>query len=187
MELNKNQSKLLEFVKMKHGNQVRKYTGETYWTHVLGVAEIVSKHDCKAVEIALCHDLYEDTDCTFQVLYKALTESCGYNASRSYTICTMVLDLTDVFTKEDYPYMNRKKRKQKEAERLGSISVIAQTVKYADLIHNTKSIVEHDKGFAKVYLEEKRDILFQMNIGNPTLWKECHNLCNKEYSKLKTD
>jgi hypothetical protein len=34
-----------------------------------------------------------------------------------------------------------------------------QTIKYADLISNTQSIVVQDKKFAKVYLKEKRNIL----------------------------
>jgi len=184
MILDNKQKNLLEFVKVKHGDQVRKYTGEPYWTHVVGVAEIVWAYDRRGIEVALCHDLYEDTDCTFSMLYKCLTETCGYMSSESYDICTLVTDLTDVFTKEDYTYMNRKKRKQKEAERLGTIGYLSQTVKYADLIHNTKSIVEHDKGFAKVYLHEKQEILVHMDNGNADLYARCVDLLNNEIENL---
>jgi hypothetical protein len=35
----------------------------------------------------------------------------------------------------------------------------AQTIKLADLISNTRSIMEHDEAFARTYLEEKRLLL----------------------------
>ncbi|MEO0828837.1 MAG: hypothetical protein AAFY03_00050 [Pseudomonadota bacterium] len=66
---------------------------------------------------------------------------------------------------------NRAARKAAEAQRLSQISPDAQTIKYADLISNTNSIVERDKGFAKVYLAEKDAILKVMRDGNPELLK----------------
>jgi hypothetical protein len=45
----------------------------------------------------------------------------------------------------------------------------AQTIKVADLISNTRSIVAHDPGFAKVYLEEKRMLLEVLTKADPTL------------------
>jgi hypothetical protein len=45
----------------------------------------------------------------------------------------------------------------------------AQTVKLADLISNSKSIMEHDPKFAKTYLEEKRLLLAVMTRGDAGL------------------
>ena len=45
----------------------------------------------------------------------------------------------------------------------------AQTIKVADLISNTRSIVAHDPGFAKLYLEEKRMLLEVLTKADPTL------------------
>jgi hypothetical protein len=45
----------------------------------------------------------------------------------------------------------------------------AQTIKLADLISNSKSIMEHDPAFAKTYLEEKRLLLDVMTKGDPGL------------------
>jgi hypothetical protein len=42
----------------------------------------------------------------------------------------------------------------------------AQTIKLADLISNSKSIMEHDPAFAKTYLEEKRMMLAVMTKGD---------------------
>ena len=171
--LTSKQQSLLEFVKSQHGSQVRKYTGEPYWTHPLSVSNILmDKGLFEMIEVALCHDLFEDTKCNFDSLYKELIR-LGYDNIKSYRICKNVQELTDVFTHEDYPYMNRLKRKQKEAERLGKVSFIAQTVKYADLMDNTKSIVENDKEFAEVYLKEKRDMLNVMTSGDSDLMQDC--------------
>lgn len=172
MTLTERQKKLLDFVKKQHGDQVRKYNGEPYWQHLVSVAEIASKHMDGAIEIAFCHDLLEDTACTYQELQKFLHEN-GYNKKEAKEICDVTKELTDVYIKEDYPNLNRKIRKQKEAKRLGKISVLGQSIKYADLIDNTASIVENDRQFAKVYLREAVDILDQMRKGNIHLLMDC--------------
>ncbi|MEQ9266561.1 MAG: HD domain-containing protein [Balneolaceae bacterium] len=172
MKLTERQKELLQFVKDSHGDQKRKYTGEPYWNHVYSVAEIISEYDIKGIEIALCHDLFEDTDVQMPELLKFLTQS-GYSNEEAQFIVNGVNDLTDIFTKENYPKLNRKDRKKLEAERLGKVNSLSQSVKYADLIDNTRSLSEHDKGFAKVYLSEKRQMLDQMRRGNCDLLLRC--------------
>jgi len=183
MELTEKQQQLFEFVKFKHGEQKRKYTGEPYYNHLLNVAEIVSKQEAECIEIALCHDLFEDTNCTFNDLYKKLIE-LGYNSKHAYNICTCVNELTDKFTKEDFPYLNRTKRKYNECNRLATISYKSKSVKYADLIDNTSSIAEYDKDFAKIYLKEKHDILEVMNNGNSELFDLCKRVLSETQLRL---
>mgnify|MGYP006921288240 CR=1 FL=1 len=172
MVLGENQLKLFDYVKQQHGDQVRKYTGEPYYNHLYQVAELASQYEDGCVEVALCHDLFEDTKCDFNALYKAMAD-IGYDAKFAYKTCTHVKELTDEFTHEKYPYFNRDKRKLNEAARLGSISYLAQTVKYADLINNTSTIVQYDHGFARKYLQEKERILQVMTKGNPLLFQIC--------------
>ncbi len=172
MEWTSQQKALLEFVKSWHGDQKRKYTGVPYWTHLVAVATIVKPYAPEGVEIALCHDLFEDTSCGEDELLTFLIET-GYTKDKADTILKGTLELTDQFVPKAYPHLNRKERKQKEAERLGKISALAQTVKYADLIDNSSSIVEEDPGFARIYLSEKQDILKVMRAGNPLLLKIC--------------
>src|SRR5690606_11831272 len=107
----------------QHGDQQRKYNGEPYWHHLVSVAKIASKHVDGAIEIAFCHDLLEDTACTYQDLQKIIQEN-GYSKKEALEICDVTKELTDVYIKEDYPDLNRKIRKQKEAKRLGKISVL---------------------------------------------------------------
>ena len=172
MKLLEKQKGLFAFVTKMHGEQVRKYTGEPYVNHCLQVAELVSKFENDCVEIALCHDLFEDTKCDFTMLHKELVR-LGYERKEAYGICTNVTELTDKFTHEDYPYLNRRQRKINEAERLGKISFKSQSVKYADLINNTESIVANDKKFAEVYLAEKDLILQLMDKGDTELFCNC--------------
>lgn len=183
MTLNEKQSQLYDFVKLKHKDQKRKYSGEPYHNHLFEVAYIVAQAEPSAIEIALCHDLFEDTNCNFTELHKRLTE-IGYEHNVSYDICTCVKELTDVFTKKDYPHLNRAKRKEKENERLSKISYLSQTVKYADIIDNTNDILEHDENFAKIYIKEVLSILNIMNKGNKNLFITAQQQALKNYMLL---
>lgn len=174
MQFTDKQILLVGFVKKKHEGQKRKYTGEPYWVHPTNVAQIVNEftNEHLAIEIALCHDLIEDTKCTKEDLLLHLINT-GYSEIDSEIIANGVIELTDCFTKERYPRWNRDRRKTEEARRLSTISALAQTVKYADIIDNASTIKKHDPRFAKVYLTEKRQILYNMTKGNEGLFIKC--------------
>lgn len=174
MNFTQRQLRLLEFVKIQHGDQVRKYTGHPYWYHVVAVAEklVGITPEGLYIEIALCHDLLEDTACDKYGLQSHLS-SIGYKGHEAVEITNRVLELTEQYTKEKYQNLNRKERKILEARRLWEISPVAQTVKYADMLDNTADIYENDKGFAEVYIEEKKEILKGMRAGNGWLLSEC--------------
>jgi (p)ppGpp synthase/HD superfamily hydrolase len=172
--LSQKQHSLLEFVKLQHGKQLRRYTDLPYYTHLVNVAEIVSIHlkDEVSVEIALCHDLFEDTECREFDLSAALLQT-GYEHRIVSQIVSGVWALTDVYTSTAFPAVNRQERKRLEAIRLGTIPDFAQSVKYADLIDNSSSIVTYDKSFARVYLREKEYILENMRGGDRELYRLC--------------
>jgi guanosine-3',5'-bis(diphosphate) 3'-pyrophosphohydrolase len=174
MILTDRQSRLFDFVKESHGDQKRKYTGAPYWIHLLSVAEIVYPYSSgfMEVEIALCHDLIEDTKATYDDLEKELVRE-RYNLIETRHILKGVEDLTDVYTHEAYPNLNRQKRKALEAVRLLDTSPYSQTVKYADILDNSASIAEHDPGFARIYISEIAAKITEMDKGNPELYKRC--------------
>jgi len=178
MELTERQTKVLNLVKVAHGDQKRKYTNMDYWTHCYAVADMVNIYvpHPLAIEIALCHDLFEDTEFDFESLLTFLIE-VGYDRNDARFICDHVDDLTDRFTKNEYPNMNRERRKMFEARRLGVIYPLAQSIKYADLIDNTSTIVDFDLNFSEIYLKEKQQILDEMKGGSPKL----RELCLKTY------
>lgn len=169
---NKKELIVLDFVAHWHRDQKRKYTGEPYVNHLAAVAKTVKEYTGNSLMIvaALCHDLYEDTDCSEEEL-KAILDKAGFNNTEIIKINNMVLDLTDEFVKEKYPELNRRKRKTQEAKRLWAISPDAQNVKYADLIDNSTDLAKNDTGFGKKYLEEMNQILEFMDKGQPKLYK----------------
>lgn len=178
--MNTRRDKLLQFVKEAHGDQRRKYTDEPYYTHlenVYNIAKVYCK-DLLLYECCICHDILEDTNVDKDELGRIL-HLCGYDYRESMNIIYTTLELTDRYTKENYPNHNRKDRKFMEAVRLGDTSELAQTVKYADLIDNLRDIIPHDEGFARVYVEEKKQLLQLMRQGNFDLYLQaCAELYN---------
>ena len=148
------------FARAAHGavGQIRKYTGEPYVTHPIRVMSLVKTvlKDPDALAAALLHDVIEDTEITENEIY----------AEFGPDVTSMVAALSDP------PKVNgiqsRKARKALDRDRLSKASASVQTIKVADMIDNTESIVAHDPHFAKVYLEEKRlllDVLTKADTG----------------------
>jgi len=81
-------------------------------------------------------------------------------------VATLVAALTDISRPNDG---DRKIRKAIDRNHLAGASARAQTIKLADLIDNSRSIVERDPDFAKVYLAEKRELLAVLTEGDETL------------------
>jgi len=154
------ESKLIQyaifFAKDAHKGQVRKYTGEPYFNHCEAVAKLVEEKGGSEAQIAAAylHDTVEDTDRTLNDIFTEFGDEVGF----------LVNDLTDVFTHEAFPNLNRAKRKELEAKRLGRMPEESKLVKWCDLADNTSSIVSHDPGFAKIYLVEKARCLDEMGF-----------------------
>lgn len=146
--------------------QVRKYSGQPYWVHTEAVAETVASVGGTEDMIiaALLHDVLEDV---YPLNPKYSPESI--RAEFGDNVLSLVEQLTDQFTKETHPHLNRAQRKFKENERIAKDSPEAKTIKLADLLDNTKSIVENDKDFARVYIREKEELLHFLTEGNPIL------------------
>lgn len=151
------------FAREVHKDQVRKYTGNPYTDHLAEVAGIVATVAGEAVEsvsveemlaVAWLHDCVEDQGVTFEEI----------DARFGYLVATGVSGLSDI------EVGNRATRKRLSCERLAMCDGWVQTIKCADLISNTSSIVQHDPKFAAVYLREKRDLLAAMTKADRRLW-----------------
>lgn len=147
------------FAMIKHHGQMRKYTDQPYIVHPIAVADIVRAvgGTKEMVAAALLHDVLEDTDAK---IYE-MREHFGNK------ITDLVVELTDVYIHPHHG--NRATRKTLERQRLAMISHDAMTIKVADLIDNSKTIVEHDPDFAKVFLAEKAATLQALAQANPSL------------------
>jgi len=177
---------VIDFVTQWHLPQKRKFTGEPYVTHLIDVYKTVREvtKDKTIHAAALCHDLFEDTDCSETQFVDYLLEN-GFSKQEIKRIISLVFNLTDVYIKDHYPHLNRKKRKTLEARRLANIQPDAQTVKYADMIDNSKSIVKDAPNFAGKYLDEMKQILEGMNKGDVKLYKRAVKQCEGKINKLK--
>ena len=164
---------VLEFATMAHSGQKRKYSDDDYIIHPIAVAELVAKKggDTNQVLAALLHDVVEDTPFKVTDIYSMLLDK-GFSTEDAEDVTQLVYELTDVYTKEKYPDLNRAKRKAKEAERLGASSARGQFIKACDMIDNTTSIVDNDPGFAKVYLREKGELARKLNKIPHSLFSE---------------
>lgn len=151
---------ILEFAMKAHDGQVRKYDGLPYITHPIAVAELVQGvgGDPNMQAAALLHDVLEDTAVTHAQLRTFLHQTCFQ--SDADDILNLVVELTDVYTKDAFPDLNRRDRKALEASRLHFVSHRAKNIKILDIQHNSDSILKHDPKFAKVFLAEK-DVLMQ--------------------------
>ena len=151
----------MEFALDAHKDQVRKYTGEPYWVHLAEVAGIVSTISWRVpdanpgllVAVAWLHDVVEDCG----VGPYELTERFGG-------------DVRDgVLLLSDMEEGNRAARKAAARERLARAPWWVQTIKVADLMSNTASILLHDAAFAPVYRGEALALLDVMTAADERL------------------
>lgn len=150
-----------EFATWAHGSidQRRKYTGEPYIVHPTEVAQLVSQVPHTPEMLAACylHDTVEDV---LAVTHAVIRERFGP------VVGDLVYELTDRSTKADG---TREQRKAVDRRNLWGASAAAQTIKLADLISNTKSIVKHDPSFGRIYVKEKALMLCVLTKGDPAL------------------
>src|SRR5271154_3877372 len=105
-----------------HRDQKRKITGAPYVTHPLRVAceVMLYEHSTEDMVVAaILHDTVEDTELTLvDVRYLFGARVADY-----------VEELTNQFTKEQHPELNRRERKKRELLRLTGISREAKIIK----------------------------------------------------------
>lgn len=151
------------FAREMHADQKRKYTGTPYSDHLAEVAGIVAtvldrqyagaSHK-EMIAVAWLHDVMEDQDVPFNFLRDKF----------NLTVAEGVQMLSDM------EEGNRAERKRLSCLRLADAPAWVQTIKCADLISNTASIVQLDPKFAKTYLREKAELLKVLTKADPRLW-----------------
>ncbi len=169
--------KALLFATLKHKGQVRKYTGEPYINHPIEVMNIVMSvpHTTEMLCAALLHDVVEDCGVTTYDI-----ESEGFGRE----VRSMVNKLSDISKPENG---NRMIRKELDRWWISNACANTKTIKLADLISNSKSICEHDKDFAKVYIKEKELLLEVLTEGDPTLYTQAKDIVEKAKKELGID
>lgn len=164
----------VDFALRAHGDQKRKYTGESYVTHTLEVAKIVADYGGTEdmVIAAILHDIVEDTEVSNQAITEAFGDKVG--------------GYVGWLTKLSRPeYGNRAFRAEMDRNFIAQAPADAQTIKLADLVSNTRSIVEHDKKFAEIYLKEKELLLKVLTKGDTSLLEYAWSTYTQSVNKLK--
>lgn len=134
-----------------HSGQVRKYTGEPYFTHCESVAEMVLHftRDDEVIAATLLHDTVEDGD----VSIKEITEEFGET----------VAEYVWYLTKPPAFVGDRAKRKAHDRNRLRLAPEAVRLIKIHDLMHNSMSIQEHDPELWKTWKIEAIELLKAMH------------------------
>lgn len=158
-----------------HGKQKRK-DGAPYELHLAAVADWVRWAGLKeeVVAAAWLHDVLEDT--AFE--HPDLVMYFGAD------IAGLVLEVTDQATKELMPESNRATRVAINRQHLTEASPDGMSIKLADLIDNTATIIEVDQNFARVYLREKEELLPHLHLGNAKLYEKACDVLNAALEKL---
>lgn len=161
--------------------QKRKYSGENYWVHTDRVANVL-KEAGESEEVQAAGHLHDD-------LEDVADKNSNYNEDamrREFgdVITNLVLEVTNVYTKENYPNLNRAERKRLEHKRLSQISKEAKSIKLADIADNVEGVVDNDFGFGKVFVFEKSQLLVYLRDGNETLYKKATKVVADEIAKI---
>ena len=96
-----------------------------------------------------------------------------------FRIAQFVNELTQFSVPEDG---NRKVRKELDARFLSRVSACAQTIKVADLIDNSKSIIEYGGDFTAVYMSEMKYLIeYSLLSSNEELYEMANKIVGDYY------
>lgn len=154
-----------------HRGQKRKYTGEDYIVHPAEVVSILEgvPYTQDMLAAAWLHDVAEDTDRTVEDIKWEFGHSIG----------SLVDWLTDISRPKDG---NREVRKRIDREHIAKAPAQAKTIKLADLISNSRSIVQYDPDFAKVYMRENSLLLGVLTNGDNNLLSQAIDIVQDYYA-----
>lgn len=167
--------------------QMRKFgpTPRPYIIHPVQVAEYVQgtiHNDPVNVAVALLHDVLEDTLRESQPVSGGIVEmqvhfiNSGFDKETAEAVVAGVCEVTDVAVPADG---NRKARMAINCAHAGKAAPQRQTVKLADMKSNMPSIVKHNPGFARKWVEEKANVHPLMTQGDPLLRAEVGDMIDR--------
>lgn len=165
--------KAFDFAAYCHGKakQRRITTGDLYIVHPVSVMLTVAETEgctSEMLQAALLHDVVEDTHVGLKQIKRQFSQS----------VAELVYWLTDISKPEDG---NRAVRKAIDREHNAKAPSEAQTIKVADLIDNSVSIMEYAPNFAKVYIPEKEALLSRLVCADSLLRERAFNVIDDFY------
>jgi (p)ppGpp synthase/HD superfamily hydrolase len=165
----------MKFAWKKHINQTRQFDGAPYFDHLVEVA--VTLHwaglGSQVIAAGFLHDVKEDQGVTND----ELVDKFGA------FVALLVDEVTNVA--EDKSLGNREYRQGLEREHLGGACSAAKSIKLADVLSNTRDIVDVNPKFAPGYLEEKRLLLPYLRTGDRVLFELAEQQIERQAKRLR--
>jgi (p)ppGpp synthase/HD superfamily hydrolase len=155
--------KALEFAAKAHAGVYRKWSTEPYVEHPKRVAAILSEAGFgpEVVAAGYLHDVVEDTPVTaaeIEVLFGP-------------KVAALVLEVTKP---ELVPRPKRAVRRAAFWAHLAKSSYEGASIKLADVLDNSRNVVEVAPKFAAVYVPEMRESMKSLTHGHPGLYARLH-------------
>lgn len=153
--------------------QTRKYTGSPYIEHPAAVVKILEGVASTPTMLAAAwlHDVVEDTHVSLETI------AAEFGAE----VAALVDALTEPAVSS---HVNRAARKGAYRVKMGDASPEAKTIKLADILDNTATIVEHDPKFARTYLSEITNLLRVLSAGDAVLYDRACEQVGEAYRRI---
>lgn len=186
-------SKAYEFAKRFHGNQTRK-DGTLYLTHPVEVALILSKlgFDEDVVSAALLHDVVEDCECDLETIKNEFNTDIAEMVDCVSAIDKekYIFDKDDLYEIQDFEKASIEEQSFKKLIAIGKNNPSAFCIKFADRLHNLRTIdcFEYGKQLEKVKETEKWIIPIAKILNTEYFYRAIMNECFKiKYKPSGTD
>lgn len=162
----------LDFAAVAHAGQIRKYTREAYIYHPIGVAKILSgvTQDPEIIAGGLLHDVIEESNADREHLRLLFGER----------VANLVVEVSAVSKPEDG---NRERRKLIDRQHYAQASPGGQTIKLADMIHNSVTLPSLDPSFARTYMPEQRELVKVLTKGHLRLQTRATEIIDEYFEK----
>lgn len=161
--------KASRFAYVYHDGQVRGGSDEPYYFHCARVAALTSSFADSTENMVIAawlHDTLEDTVLPIDDIAREFGED----------VLVLVKDLTNKYTKRNFPWLNRARRKHLEANRLSQCCSAVKLIKLCDRLDNV-SDTQYLKD-KRYYVDETYNLVNR--IGGDFAW-----LKNEIFSKLE--
>ena len=159
----------LRFSIESHAGQIRKFDNTPYIKHPLAVMGMMTEisDDPEVLSACLLHDTVEDCkDITLEVIHERFGE----------TVASYIFYVSEKSQKTDG---NRKVRKEIDRIHYSLGSKVSQNIKILDMIDNIPSMALYDPEFAKLYIEEKLNLLESLTKADSFVKNKALNVIGK--------
>ena len=176
--------KAFEFAKILHGGQVRK-DGSLYISHPVEVAIILANQgfDEDVVSAAILHDVVEDCNYTINDIKNNFNSNIANLVDAVSAIDKNKYEYNDdeIFEDINFVKMSAEERTFKKLISIGKKNPLAFCIKFADRLHNlrTISIFDRSKQLEKVRETEKWILPIAKNLSSEYFYTEISNECFK--------